>query len=113
VEIDPDKRRAVFKDAQVEFNIMAQEEAEHKSIDYDEVVAKVWAKTGMIKSYAGIYKVFQELKQNGFVPRTMLDFGCGAGPGLWAANHLFKDNLAEYTGIDKSVAQAEFQISYI
>ena len=105
VEIDEDQRRKVFKTAQKEFDIVTQEEAEHKAIIYDEVVTKVWAKTGMIKSYAAIYKVLQELKQNGFKPRTMLDFGCGAGPGLWAANDLFKDNLAEYTGIDNSVNQ--------
>lgn len=49
--------------------------------------------------------MLHELKQNGFKPRTMLDFGCGTGPGLWAANDLFNDHLAEYTGVDKSLDQ--------
>ena len=84
MEIDPDKRREVFKKSQVEFNIAMDKQAKHKSITYDEVISKVWMKTGMIKSYAATYKVLTELKQNGFIPRNMLDFGCGAGPGLWA-----------------------------
>jgi ubiquinone/menaquinone biosynthesis C-methylase UbiE len=82
-----------------------EQSAEHKGIIYDEVVAKVWNKTGMIKSYAATYKVFHELKINGFAPRTMLDFGCGTGPGLWAANAVFKDSLMEYTGVDQSLDQ--------
>ena len=82
----------------MEFDKMMATQPRHKRIVYDAVISKVWAKTGMIKSYAATYKVLQELKQNGFAPRTMLDFGCGAGPGLWAANDLFSDSLAEYVG---------------
>lgn len=54
--LDPDDRRKLFKAAQVEFDRVMQTEAEHKAIQYDEVVSKVWNKTGMIKSYAAIYK---------------------------------------------------------
>ena len=105
IEIDPDKRRELFKNAQVKFNIAMDQNAKHKSITYDEVISKVWLKTGCIKSYAATYKVLTELKQNGFIPRNMLDFGCGAGTGLWAANDLFKDQMYEYTGVDNSLDQ--------
>ena len=84
---------------------MRELEETHKAIIYDIVISKVWAKTGMMKSYAATYKILNELKNCGMVPRTMLDFGCGAGPSLWAANELFKDSLEEYTGVDKSLDQ--------
>ena len=87
------------------FNEMREMEETHKAIIYDIVISKVWAKTGMMKSYAATYKILNELKNCGMEPRTMLDFGCGAGPSLWAANELFKESLEEYTGVDKSLDQ--------
>ena len=60
-----------------------------REIDYDEVIAKIWMKTRVSHSFATAFKVFGELKEIGFAPETILDFGCGAGPGLWAATGEF------------------------
>ena len=62
-------------------------------IEYDEVITKIWAKTKTTHSYAATLKVFTELKNAGFEAETMLDFGCGIGPGLWAANEVWNDTL--------------------
>jgi len=73
-----------------------------EEINYDAVVSKIWCKTFLPWSYAATYKVLMELKNHGFEPETMLDFGCGPGAGLWVANDLWKDTLRMYDGVDQS-----------
>ena len=58
-------------------------------------------------SYSCAFKIFSQLKEVGFEIETMLDFGCGIGPGLWAATDLWSDSIRMYDGVDKSYHQEE------
>ena len=69
------------------------------------MITKIWTKTRVPFSYSCAFKIFSQLKEVGFEIETMLDFGCGIGPGLWAATDLWPDSIRMYDGVDKSYHQ--------
>ena len=102
VGLSQEKSRAVVKANKKLFQNYLTTRSAVTTIEYDEVITKIWAKTKTAFSYAATFKVLSELKAAGFDAETMLDFGCGIGPGLWAANEVWKDTLRMYDGVDES-----------
>lgn len=56
------------------------------------------------KEYTVLVKIFKEIAQRdpNFKPRSFLDFGSGAGTGMWAATSIWKDSIFEILNIDSS-----------
>jgi len=88
-----------------QFKAKIKKRPNFSEIDYDEVISKIWTKTRVPHSYAAAFKVLSQLKEVGFEIQTMLDFGCGIGPGLWAATDLWPETIRMYDGVDKSYHQ--------
>jgi ribosomal protein RSM22 (predicted rRNA methylase) len=77
---------------------------EVKKIDYGKHEAISYVASRFPSVYGVIYRVLSEVKRRlpDYSPRTMLDYGTGPGTGIWAAHHVFQDNIREFTGVDLS-----------
>lgn len=56
------------------------------------------------KEYAVLLKIFKEISKRDpdFKPRSFLDFGSGAGTGMWSASNVWNDSIFEFLNIDSS-----------
>ena len=75
-----------------------------KIVEYGHAEAMAFIASQLPFLYAPLRRVLEEvsLRIPSFQPQSILDFGCGAGSGLWAANELWSGSLKRAIGVDIS-----------
>ncbi|XP_023013707.2 ribosome assembly protein METTL17, mitochondrial [Leptinotarsa decemlineata] len=75
-----------------------------KPIKYDVYNSLLYLLNRSAAEYAVLVKILGEieLRDKGFKPRSLFDFGSGVGTATWAANTYWKQNIFEYFNVDIS-----------
>lgn len=73
-------------------------------IEYGRQEAVAYVASRFPSVYGVIFKVMSEIRRRlpDFKPARMLDYGTGPGTGIWAAHHVFGDDIREFIGVDLS-----------
>ena len=61
--------------------------------NYGPLEAAAYAVTRLPMTFGAQVRVMQELRAPGFMPVSLLDFGVGPTPALWAAREVFGNNI--------------------
>ncbi|XP_069490128.1 ribosome assembly protein METTL17, mitochondrial isoform X2 [Ambystoma mexicanum] len=76
---------------------------------YDKELSVLYLAARFGSGYAAVMRAFHEIQKRvpDFAPKTLLDFGSGAGTVIWAAHECWGSSIREYMCVDSSAEMNE------